>query len=77
MSPRNFARIYLKQRGRTPGKAVRAIRVEAARRRLEESRERISEIAQACGFADEIALRTAFAEELGLSPRSYRDRFAI
>jgi transcriptional regulator GlxA family with amidase domain len=35
MSPRNFARAYSKMRGRTPAKAVEAIRVDAARRRLQ------------------------------------------
>lgn len=34
MSPRNFARLYSKTRGRTPAKAVEAIRLGAARRRL-------------------------------------------
>jgi transcriptional regulator GlxA family with amidase domain len=32
MSPRNFARVYAAKRGRTPAKAVEAIRVDAARR---------------------------------------------
>ena len=32
MSPRNFARLYSKTRGRTPAKAVEAIRIDAARR---------------------------------------------
>ena len=41
MSPRNFARAYAEKRGRTPAKAVEAIRVEAARRRLEETEDRI------------------------------------
>src|SRR5260370_546399 len=32
MSPRNFARLYAKSRGRTPAKAVEAIRIDEARR---------------------------------------------
>jgi transcriptional regulator GlxA family with amidase domain len=41
MSPRNFARVYAAKRGRTPAKTVKAIRVDAARRRLEETDDRI------------------------------------
>ena len=42
MSPRNFARVYASEkRGRTPAKSVEAIRVDAARRRLEETDDRI------------------------------------
>jgi transcriptional regulator GlxA family with amidase domain len=37
MSPRNFARVYVQTRGRTPAKAVEAIRLDTARRRLEET----------------------------------------
>src|SRR5262250_3453617 len=45
MSPRNFARLYAKTRGRTPAKAVEAIRIDAALRRLEEAADRITTIA--------------------------------
>ena len=41
MSPRNFSRTYVAKRGRTPAKAVEAIRIDAARRRLEETDDRI------------------------------------
>src|SRR5438128_3825816 len=50
MSPRNFARVYAQKRGRTPAKAVEAIRLDAARRRLEETEDRIGSIAEQCGF---------------------------
>src|SRR5260370_29593345 len=38
--PRNFARPYSKTRGRTPAKTVEAIRIDAPRRRLEETADR-------------------------------------
>jgi len=50
MSPRNFARRYTETRKRTPTRAVDALRVEAARRALEENDDRINEIAERCGF---------------------------
>ena len=75
MSPRNFARAYSKMRGRTPAKAVEAIRVDAARRRLEETTQRISAVAEACGFSDEEQMRSTFIRVLGVPPRDYRNHF--
>jgi transcriptional regulator GlxA family with amidase domain len=76
MSPRNFARLYAKTRGRTPAKAVEAIRIDAARRQLEETADRIAAIAQACAFSNEEQMRTAFIRVLGVPPREYRRHFA-
>jgi AraC-like DNA-binding protein len=75
MSPRNFARLYVKTRGRTPAKCVEAIRIDAATRRLEETAEPISAIAEDCGFTDEEQLRRAFIRALRVPPRDYRKRF--
>jgi transcriptional regulator GlxA family with amidase domain len=76
MSPRNFARLYAKTRGRTPAKAVEALRIDAARRRLEETTDRIATIAEDCGFSDEEQMRSAFVRVLGVPPREYRKHFA-
>ena len=77
MSPRNFARRYRETRKRSPARAVESIRVDAARRALEETGDRIEDIARRCGFASEEHLRGAFARHVGISPRAYRDRFAV
>jgi len=76
MSPRNFARLYARTRGRTPARAVEAIRIDAARRRLEETADRIATIAEDCGFSDEEQMRSAFVRVLGVPPRDYRRHFA-
>jgi transcriptional regulator GlxA family with amidase domain len=76
MSPRNFARAYATKRGRTPAKAVEAIRVDAAQRRLEETDDRIEAIAEACGFSSEEQMRCAFLRVLKIPPREYRKRFS-
>jgi transcriptional regulator GlxA family with amidase domain len=76
MSPRNFARRYTETRKRTPARTVEAIRVDAARRALEETSDRIDEIARRCGFSDEEHMRGAFVRHVGIAPRAYRDRFA-
>jgi transcriptional regulator GlxA family with amidase domain len=76
MSPRNFARRYTETRRRTPARMVEALRVEAARRALEESDDRIKEVARRCGFSNEEQMRVAFVRHLGITPRAYRHRFA-
>jgi transcriptional regulator GlxA family with amidase domain len=77
MSPRNFARQYRETRKRTPARTVESIRVDAARRALEETDDRIEDIARRCGFHSEEHLRAAFARHVGIAPRAYRDRFAV
>jgi transcriptional regulator GlxA family with amidase domain len=76
MSPRNFARVYAERMGRTPAKAVEAMRVEAARRALEEGGASVEGVARHCGFGDEERMRRSFLRRLGVGPRAYRARFA-
>lgn len=76
MSPRNFARVYKLKTGRTPAKAVEVLRVEAARRLLEDSERNIDQISRLCGFGDEERMRLTFQRNLGVSPRDYRSRFS-
>nr|WP_225248429.1 helix-turn-helix domain-containing protein [Pseudomonas tehranensis] len=76
MSPRNFARVYKRQTGRTPAKAVEMFRLEAARRLLEDSQRNIDQIARSCGFGDEERMRHTFQRHLSISPREYRNRFS-
>jgi Transcriptional regulator containing an amidase domain and an AraC-type DNA-binding HTH domain len=76
MSPRNFARAYAQMRGRTPAKAVEAIRIDTARRRLEETRDQVATIAEDGGFGGEEQMRSAFTRNLRIPPREYRKRFA-
>ncbi|MGH9200084.1 MAG: GlxA family transcriptional regulator [Vicinamibacterales bacterium] len=72
MSPRNFARRYTETRKRT----LPARWKHAARRALEETGDRIDDIARRCGFSDEEHMRGAFVRHVGIAPRAYRDRFA-
>jgi transcriptional regulator GlxA family with amidase domain len=76
MSPRNFARTFLKDTGITPARFVEKIRVEAARRRLEESEDLLEKIASDCGFGSIQALRRSFTRVLALPPSEYRKRFS-
>jgi transcriptional regulator GlxA family with amidase domain len=75
MSPRNFARVFGKETGTTPGEFVQRIRVEAARRRLEESRDKLEKVAADCGFGSVNGLRRSFLRLLDIAPSEYRRRF--
>jgi transcriptional regulator GlxA family with amidase domain len=75
MSPRTFARLYSARTGRTPAKVVEEMRLEAARRALEETRHSIKDIAKRSGFADEERMRRAFRRRLGIAPNDYRAKF--
>jgi transcriptional regulator GlxA family with amidase domain len=76
MSPRNFARVFLRTVGVTPAEHVERVRLEAARRRLEESDANVDEVASQCGFGTRESLRRAFQRSLRVSPTAYRSRFA-
>ncbi|MGR4881067.1 GlxA family transcriptional regulator [Streptomyces sp. LARHCF249] len=75
LSPRHFARAFQAETGVTPGRYVERVRVEHARRLLEDSREGIAGISRACGYGTPEALRRAFVRTLGQPPAEYRRRF--
>ncbi|MEW6737059.1 MAG: GlxA family transcriptional regulator [Acidobacteriota bacterium] len=77
MSPRNFARVFTEQIGITPSRFVTQLRLEAARRRLEESSQSIEVIAEECGFGSTESMRSAFQRMLHVSPQDYRNRFYL
>jgi transcriptional regulator GlxA family with amidase domain len=76
MSPRHFARVFREDVGQSPGRFVECVRVEAARRHLEESRRSVEEIASAAGFGTAETMRRAFLRQIGVGPAAYRERFA-
>jgi transcriptional regulator GlxA family with amidase domain len=75
MSGRNFARLFKQQIGITPGDYVETVRVEAARRILEESDTPLKKVASLCGFGDQSGLRRAFGRRINVTPVEYRQRF--
>jgi transcriptional regulator GlxA family with amidase domain len=75
MSARNFARVFADETGTPPGEFVQCIRVEAARRRLEESTDKLQKIAADCGFGSVNSLRRSFFRALRVVPSEYRARF--
>jgi transcriptional regulator GlxA family with amidase domain len=75
MSPRHFARVFTHAVGMTPGQFVEKVRIEAARRRLEESPHGVKTIAADCGFGSADTMRRAFLRTLRVAPVAYRGRF--
>jgi transcriptional regulator GlxA family with amidase domain len=76
LSPRHFARLFRSEVGITPAAWVKAVRVTAARRLLEDGQHTPKQVAALCGFADADTLRRAFARQVGVTPADYRKRYA-
>jgi transcriptional regulator GlxA family with amidase domain len=75
MSPRNFARAFARDFSMTPGEYLQRVRLEAARKWLEETDESIERIASRTGFGAASTLRRTFSRILKVNPDDYRDRF--
>ncbi|MFE3601895.1 GlxA family transcriptional regulator [Streptomyces sp. NPDC059142] len=75
LSPRHFARAFRSETGTTPGRYVERVRLEHARRLLEESADGVEEISRSCGYGTPEAMRRAFVKALGTAPAEYRRRF--
>ena len=59
----------------TPSRYVERVRVDAARRRLEESDDGVERVADACGFGSAEVMRRTFLRWIHVSPADYRRRF--
>jgi transcriptional regulator GlxA family with amidase domain len=75
LSPRQFARAFTAEVGMTPGRYVDRVRLETARRRLEDTAEGVEQTARSSGYGTPEAMRRAFVRALGVSPGEYRRRF--
>jgi transcriptional regulator GlxA family with amidase domain len=75
LSPRQFARAFAAEVGMPPGRYVDRVRLEAARRRLEDTADGVEQTARSCGYGTPEAMRRAFIRALGVGPDEYRRRF--
>ncbi len=75
MSPRNFARLFQQEVGKTPAKYLEDLRLESARRQFELTALTLDEVADASGFASAETLRRMFRRRLGVTPGQYRASF--
>ncbi|GKQ42055.1 GlxA family transcriptional regulator [Streptomyces sp. A012304] len=75
LSPRHFARAFRDETGTTPGRYVDRVRLEHARRLLEDTGDGVEEVSRASGYGTPEAMRRAFVKALGTPPAEYRRRF--
>jgi transcriptional regulator GlxA family with amidase domain len=75
LSPRQFARAFTAEVGMTPGRYVDRVRLESARRRLEDTADGVAQTARACGYGTAESMRRAFIRVLGTSPAEYKNRY--
>ena len=72
MSPRNFARAFLRATGVTPAKAIERLRLDKAKSELEDGGGAIERIAREAGFGDPERMRRAFLRVYGQPPLAFR-----
>lgn len=75
LTTRSLMRRFKLATGDTPTGYLQAIRVEAARRNLENSRLPIEDITQLVGYEDVSSFSRLFRKQTGLAPGAYRSRF--
>ncbi len=75
MSVRNFDRRFRNAVGETPSAYLQKLRIEKAKRLLENSQHTIEEIASAVGYEDERSFRRLFRALTDLSPTAYRRKY--
>jgi transcriptional regulator GlxA family with amidase domain len=75
MSPRNFARVFTYEFGITPAKFIEKVRLESAKRLLEETDLSMQKICEECGFGNTDTMRNIFMRHLKTTPFNYRHLF--
>jgi transcriptional regulator GlxA family with amidase domain len=75
MSTRNFTRVFHKQTGIPPAKFIEKLRVETARKYLEDTDISLERIAEQCGLGNLISMRRTFLRHLMTTPSDYRRTF--
>jgi transcriptional regulator GlxA family with amidase domain len=75
MSPRTFHRLFKGTFGRSPAQWIKSMRLECARRMLEQSEKTLQEVAATSGLGSADVMRRIFLRQLGVTPSDYRARF--
>ncbi len=73
---RQFSRIFKQSYGTSPATFVAELRLAEASRRLTSRRVSVDSVARSVGFRSADVFRRAFERRFGVSPGSYRSRFA-
>jgi transcriptional regulator GlxA family with amidase domain len=76
LSKSHFSRAFKQSLGSSPMAYVSARRIERAKLLMTSTRERLSDIAIACGFADQSHLNRYFRRLVGITPGVWRRHWA-
>ena len=74
VSPRHLTRLFQEELRTTPAKYVELIRLNTAKDLLDAGQP-VSDTAYRSGFGSDESMRRAFTRHLGVSPRTYQQRF--
>jgi transcriptional regulator GlxA family with amidase domain len=72
---RNFDRRFIRATGNTPVEYLQRVKIEAAKKRIENGRNTINEIMYEVGYSDVKAFREVFKKITGMSPLEYRNKY--
>ena len=75
ISRRNFDRRFIKATGNTPVEYLQRVKVEVAKRALENGRKTVFEVMNDVGYSDDKAFREVFKKITGLSPLDYKAKY--
>ncbi|MDX5348096.1 MAG: helix-turn-helix domain-containing protein [Hymenobacteraceae bacterium] len=76
LSRRNLERRFKKATSNTVTEYMQRVKIEAAKMRLEASRETVNEVMYTVGYTDTKAFRSTFKKITGLSPVEYRQKYS-
>lgn len=72
---RTFDRRFVKATGNTPVEYTQRVKIESAKKALENSRKTINEVMYNVGYTDVKAFREVFRKITGMSPLAYRAKY--
>lgn len=75
VSRRTLSRVFARSAKVTPSVFVEQVRVDSARKLLEETDAPLKTVAFKCGFHSATHMRTTFSRRLEVTPQQYRQRF--
>lgn len=75
MSKRNFVRRFKEAVQTTPLEYIQRVKIEAAKKALEQGQRNIQELTHQVGYSDNKTFRTVFKRVTGITPQDYRNKY--
>jgi transcriptional regulator GlxA family with amidase domain len=76
-SRRNFVRRFKLATGIPPIEYLQNVRIESAKKQLEQTNQNINEIIDRSGYTDPKSFRKVFNKLVGMTPMEYREKFNV